>query len=569
MSLDLSWELLDEHFAGGLVERLNGVLASASRPDYLGPITLSNLTLGSDAPEVGIANVGDVWPEFLQREEGHGGGRGTSHARPSAGQGHPSTSVLARERAYDKASRRKDRHVSPFAPPHHASLARFADKNLPFARVPGADNSLYDDNVDLGWDVDGLEDVNPSARYPSGSERPRIGRKKEQQFRTYRQYSDSGRLHRVETGSMTSGYNDTMTPWSMTNSGTPWGAGLPAQAASQTGGYFSAWQGAHTPSVLPSPLQDTYLGPSLRSSRMPSWQRQSSASSLARYQGGMAGAPSSHTLWDDTSPSHLGVHEMDDLAHDGGSADQSSSLPSLQLQLSLHWETQSLRLSLETSLLINHPSPAFMSLPLTITITGLALQAGGLLAFEVDPISSVRRAHFCLVVEEEDDEFDTTGVGQAAHREDARGTAGDTSLFGLRDVSSTNAPTPAPATSATSATRPGVAFGSQLHRAPQTSALNTPYHQGGSGGAGQEGEPSPGERILYNVKLETSVGQADKHVLKNVAKVERFVVTLVRKAISDEVSACWVASRQQHKLDIDRFACSHNLTFVAGIPEFL
>ena len=53
--------------------------------------------------------------------------------------------------------------------------------------------------------------------------------------------------------------------------------------------------------------------------------------------------------------------------------------------------------------------------------------------------------------------------------------------------------------------------------------------------SGQEPILTPGERILYNLTLETSVGQADKHVLKNVAKVERFVVSLVRKAIGEEL----------------------------------
>ena len=44
-----------------------------------------------------------------------------------------------------------------------------------------------------------------------------------------------------------------------------------------------------------------------------------------------------------------------------------------------------------------------------------------------------------------------------------------------------------------------------------------------------------GERLIPHITLETSVGNADKHVLRNVGKVEKFLTELLRKAVEDEL----------------------------------
>jgi distribution and morphology protein 12 len=45
--------------------------------------------------------------------------------------------------------------------------------------------------------------------------------------------------------------------------------------------------------------------------------------------------------------------------------------PNLQLHVHIWWESN-LRLTSATSLLINHPSPMFMILPIKLSVTGLA-----------------------------------------------------------------------------------------------------------------------------------------------------------------------------------------------------
>lgn len=47
--------------------------------------------------------------------------------------------------------------------------------------------------------------------------------------------------------------------------------------------------------------------------------------------------------------------------------------------------------------------------------------------------------------------------------------------------------------------------------------------------------PPIGQRILPSMQIESSIGQDGEHVLRNVAKVERFVVDLLRSAIVDEL----------------------------------
>lgn len=56
----------------------------------------------------------------------------------------------------------------------------------------------------------------------------------------------------------------------------------------------------------------------------------------------------------------------------------------------------------------------------------------------------------------------------------------------------------------------------------------------GGGGMGTRKE-SAGNRILKSAVVESEVGQADKHVLKNVGKVEKFVLEVARKTLENEI----------------------------------
>lgn len=53
--------------------------------------------------------------------------------------------------------------------------------------------------------------------------------------------------------------------------------------------------------------------------------------------------------------------------------------------------------------------------------------------------------------------------------------------------------------------------------------------------AGGAGGTSLGQRLLPNLTIDSEIGHADAHVLKNVGKVERFIADVVRKTLVDEL----------------------------------
>ncbi|RPD66535.1 hypothetical protein L227DRAFT_492317 [Lentinus tigrinus ALCF2SS1-6] len=113
--------------------------------------------------------------------------------------------------------------------------------------------------------------------------------------------------------------------------------------------------------------------------------------------------------------------------------------PDLQLHLHITWHSN-LRLTLTTSLLINYPSPMFMSLPIKLSVTGLLFNGEVVVAYEGER----KRVHLCI--------------------------------------------------------------------------------------------PLPiGQRLLPTIYIESEIGQADKHVLKNVTRVERFIQDVIRKTVEEEL----------------------------------
>lgn len=65
-----------------------------------------------------------------------------------------------------------------------------------------------------------------------------------------------------------------------------------------------------------------------------------------------------------------------------------------------------------------------------------------------------------------------------------------------------------------------------------TDSLPVPGADNGSSGTPERQQPSPspvdrllpiGQRLLPSILIETEIGQADKHVLRNVSRVERYV----------------------------------------------
>lgn len=151
--------------------------------------------------------------------------------------------------------------------------------------------------------------------------------------------------------------------------------------------------------------------------------------------------------------------------------------PNLQLHFHVNWHSN-LRITLTTSLLINYPSPMFMSLPIKLSVTGLIFTGEIAVAYE----GQRRRVHLCIL-----DDLDPYGP------------AGD--------------------------------------RPKRDSAGSTPPEpDDDSHPSSRSSKPLPiGQRLLPSIYIESEIGQADKHVLKNVTRVERFIQDVIRKTVEEEL----------------------------------
>ena len=153
-----------------------------------------------------------------------------------------------------------------------------------------------------------------------------------------------------------------------------------------------------------------------------------------------------------------------------------SELPNLQLHLRITHQSN-LRLTITTSLLINYPSPSFMSLPIKLSVTGLIFTGEVVVAYE----GAGRRVHICIL-----DDLDP--YGPAGDRSNRHSTYDDRS-----NPADSDSPT-------------------------------------------RSGKPLPvGLRLLPSIFIESEIGQADKHVLKNVTRVERFIQDVIRKTVEEEL----------------------------------
>ncbi|GAA5895741.1 hypothetical protein JCM8208_005074 [Rhodotorula glutinis] len=160
----------------------------------------------------------------------------------------------------------------------------------------------------------------------------------------------------------------------------------------------------------------------------------------------------------------------------------SAPSPSFQVHLRLSY-SGNLSLGIATALRINYPSSSFMSLPLSLTLTGLALEGTLVVAFE----GGRRRVHLSLL------EPDPSSI------DDVNALPGD------------------------SPTKPFA----RLHGSSGPA--------GAGSGSGSGARSTPGARVLRAAHVESEVGQADKHVLRNVGKVEKFVVDVARKTLENEL----------------------------------
>lgn len=151
------------------------------------------------------------------------------------------------------------------------------------------------------------------------------------------------------------------------------------------------------------------------------------------------------------------------------------------------------RLNLTAEILLDYPMPSFVGIPLKLNITGLSFDGVGVLA------KIRKRVHFCFLSPED---------AIAAIGPDTDEDEGDNG----------NANGSASAAAAAVPRGPGgSAEGKQQQQGPQ-------QHKGRVGG------------LLQEIRVESEIGERDggKQSLKNVGKVERFVLEQVRRIFEEE-----------------------------------
>ncbi|EST07527.2 Mitochondrial distribution and morphology protein 12 [Kalmanozyma brasiliensis GHG001] len=430
MSLDLDWSLLDDELSVRFLETINRALesSSTSRPSFLGEIRFENLQFGADPPDVAIRSITDIWPDFVSIDDPPLRRRGTRHATPAS-----------------NATTLVESPTETFAAGHGGEM-------------PLRTYTQFDDAVPPNR-IHGPASVISASVAGSVPATPGMGLGGANGY--YQQWSTA----LASRGIRAAGLGGSSLPQTQVTS--------PVEIPPSPG-YFQHWQQQQQsgPSHLGLPysannsrqtsFDATSLlggGPGPQSSVSQIGAKRDSNSLHPPLPGnglhwnGTGGRPSLRSTPAASYRSLSGQISPNEPREATPAPSSASQLPSLQMRLSLHWPTTTFRLTVTTSILINYPSPAFMSLPLTLCITGFSLTSGLIVALEGEH----QRAHICLVEED-------TDVSPAEGK-----------------------------------------------------------------------KVSAGMSVLPQLTFESEVGEHEKHVLKNVGKVEKFVAEVIRKGLEDEL----------------------------------
>ncbi len=504
--------------AASFVSVLNKHLAAATRPSFLGPVVVTEFDFGDIGPEVEIKDVGDIWQVFEDDESEEDedeeilNGGGGAEDEWGDGDGHLEDWDDSSYAKYDRRRRRQSAAM--------ASRPRRNGRGLVHDEHLGGEDWSY---------------INRKATKAASTIGDRLARDRLEHRRFRDELSmdpshvarrngeeeeEHEHEHDHDDSASVSVLSGIMTPrTSLHFGGAAIGIGLGAGLGVNLAGSGSVGGG------MIRGLREA----SIQSQPMMGRQRQRMGGDNLRNGNNMRPLPpqmarrQSHEIHDrDTRADHRQSHTPDVLSPSAlsapllsepssPSAPSSSPLPSLQLLLHLS-HSPNIHLTIRTSLQINYPSPSFMSLPLKISITGLSLNADIVIAFD----GGKRRVHLCLI-----DELDQYTPSPALSRSHST-------------VLSTGASVPVTPEASKSAGFGGFRPLSTLDN-HTTAPASRPVSIASSTGLPSEPPKPIGQRILPSLQIESEIGHADAHVLRNVGKVEKFITDVVRKTLVDEL----------------------------------
>lgn len=455
MSLDLDWDQLDGPLAASIVSMLNRTLEHVERPSFIGPVQILSFDFGSVPPDVELVDMRDVYRDFLEDDPESDDDGGDHHGAGGASVGNGPRNGLHRSL------------TDPPRRPYEHEPTELGLDDEEYEWVSRRRGARSPDNGSPAYHA-----LPPHVRYGGGARPPDL-------------FSSVPGLR------------------SPPREG-PWGTSTTSLGMLSPPLYRSTF--ALNPlAALGAPLAFPNAGmmPTPRSTGPPS----------------IASPPSPTPQTRSVSPQPL----VRDKAKDGGAAksaangapesmtDGASPHPDLQLHLRIHWPSN-LRLTITTSLMINVPAPAFLALPIKLTVTGLLFTGELVVAYE----GSRRRVHVCVV-----DELDPyCPLSSGGGGNSANGGTPNSSLSGISRM---------PTFSSSDEQSP------EEEEAPSAAVVGGEAYGSGGRGYGASKPPRVGERVLPRVMIESEIGQTDKHVLRNVKRVEQFVQDIVRDTLENEL----------------------------------
>ncbi|KAJ9124927.1 hypothetical protein QFC24_002856 [Naganishia onofrii] len=485
MSLEIDWGLLsDSNFlAQSFIDKLNNALDNVTRPSFLGPIQVTKFDFGTVGPDIEIKDVGDVWKSFIEDDE---------EADSQDGD------LIGRNRT-------PEHNTGPDGPIASAEPSIYAFGQYP--EEQSSRNGRHDERFDSG-----------PGRSRRSSQDPRHsranGRRASLQQHTL---NDDD-----ETGSVFSGILSPRVSLNRFGAGIGLGSGL---GVNLNGGFAHA--GLGTAGYMTPALNPSIYSMSI-SNQKGATRRNLSNNHHHNHHLPYLQNQYTRTHDDMGETQHTPGHMDTPLAETPLDPPQPQPLPSIQLLLNFS-HASNIHLTVLTSLQINYPSKMFMSLPLKLTITGLSINADMVVAFN----GVKKRVHLSII-----DDFDpatqtmTNSLASSAAQSPATANiplAGGTTVNTLSGIIGTH--------------QDGTQSGPHGHKSFGQTISGThpypyqPYTPGLNSAVSTIPEPLKpiGQRLLPALQIESEIGHADVHVLRNVGKVENFILDLVRKTLVDEL----------------------------------
>jgi distribution and morphology protein 12 len=479
MSIDLDWSKLDASFASSLIDALNRQLQSTPRPSLIGPIEITSFDFGSQPPVVELVDLRDIYRDFLEDDGDDNNDDDDDYENNIDAAG-----GFSRYSSAGQGQGRRDKD----------------DEEYEWVSRKSAQRGMVTEEAAPMY----YHHLPPHVRYAGGPASD-----------VYSAPPEPAPAPLQPSSSSAVGGGGAAVPVAL--------AAAAAAAAAATHHEQQQQQHDATFSLSPSASVNADTTSSWRDFRSGQQTRNTHSSNdlrSARHPTGTTAAPSSASAASSLSPLphlHSDLADVDvsppaapppppppatatttvvtatattedntgvaglttiPTAHDDPAAAAAAPAaadehPNLQLHLLVSWHSD-LRLTLTTSLRINYPSPLFMSLPIKLSVTGLVFDGELAVAYE-----GGRRVHLCVL-----DGLDP--YGPSARR--ASGSQG-----------------------------------------------STPSDPEGDDDA-HAAKPLPvGQRLLPEIFIESELGQADKHVLKNVTRVEKFIQDVIRKTIEEEL----------------------------------